>query len=107
MFIDIYVRCHAELLRNIFMKTYTITAIAVAIGLALQLAKPDKRGKKQHMRPSSEKNVSNKHSPLSDMLIPGKRTRQHSAGGAITAGHAADRKTVLKLLNEAFTTEIV
>ena len=107
MFIDIYVRCHAELLRNIFMKKYTITAIAVAIGLVLQLAKPDKNGKKQHRRPSSAKIVSNKHSPLSDMLTLGKHTRQHIVGGDVTTGHAADHKTILKLLNEAFTTEIV
>jgi len=107
MFIDMYVRCHAELLRNIFMKTYTITAIAVAIGLALQLAKPDKGGKKQHMQPSSAKTVSKIHSPLSDMLTLGKRTRQRIVGGDVTAGHAADRKTILKLLNDAFTTEII
>lgn len=95
------------LLRNIFMKKYTITTIAVAIGLALHLAESDKRGRKQHMHPSSAKNVSNKHSPLSDMLTLGKRSPRHIAGGDVTAGHAADRKTVLKLLNEAFTTEIV
>ena len=81
------------------MKTYTITAIAVAIGLALRFAKPDKGGKKQH--------ISKIHSPLSDMLTLGKRTRQRIVGGDVTAGHAADRKTILKLLNDAFTTEII
>jgi hypothetical protein len=89
------------------MKKSTVTAIAVAIGLALQLAKPDKRGKKQHMRLSSAKHVSNEHSPLSNMLTLGKRARQHIVGGGVTADHATDRKTELKLLNEAFTTEIV
>lgn len=89
------------------MQKYTITAIAVAIGLALQLVKPDKRGKKQHMRPSSAKNVSNEHSPLSNMLTLRKRAHRRIEGGAVTSGYAADRATVLRLLNEAFTTEIV
>lgn len=89
------------------MKKFTITTIAVAIGLAMRLAKPDKGGKQQHMRPSSAKNASNKHSPVSNILTLGKRARQHIVGGDVTAGHAADRKAVLKLLNEAFTTEII
>lgn len=89
------------------MKKYTITAIAVAVGLALPLARPYLSGKKQHMRSSSVANVTNKRTPLTDMLTQGKRARQHIAGGDVTAGYTADRNTVLKLLNEAFTTEIV
>lgn len=35
------------------------------------------------------------------------QARQHIEEGAVTAGYAADRTTVLKLLNEALATEIV
>lgn len=35
------------------------------------------------------------------------RARQHIEDGALTAGYAADRETVLKLLNEALATEII
>jgi hypothetical protein len=86
------------------MRKSTITAIAVAVGLALQLVKPNKTGKKKHMRSSSVKKVS--QSPLSDILTLRKRARHRIEGGAVTSGYAADRETVLRLLNEAFTTEI-
>lgn len=36
-----------------------------------------------------------------------KRAREHIDQGAITAGYSADRKTVIKLLNDALATEIV
>ena len=36
-----------------------------------------------------------------------KRARQHIDGGAVTSGYGADRKTVLKRLNDALATEIV
>ena len=36
-----------------------------------------------------------------------KRARQHIDQGAVTEGYGADRKTVVKLLNEALATEIV
>ena len=36
-----------------------------------------------------------------------KRARQHIDDGAVTAGYDADRKAVLKLLNEALATELV
>jgi bacterioferritin len=35
------------------------------------------------------------------------RARKHIAHGAVTAGYAADRKQVIKLLNEALATELV
>src|SRR5450759_3841881 len=35
------------------------------------------------------------------------RARQHIDEGAVTAGYLADRKTVLKLLNDSLATEIV
>ena len=36
-----------------------------------------------------------------------KRAREHMEKGAVTPGYAADRDTVIKLLNEALATEIV
>lgn len=36
-----------------------------------------------------------------------KNARQHVANGAVTAGYAADREAVLRLLNDALATEIV
>ena len=44
---------------------------------------------------------------LSDIQTLRKRAREHIAAGAVTPGYAADRATVLKLLNEALATEIV
>jgi len=44
---------------------------------------------------------------LTDIKTLRKRARQHIHQGAITEGYKADRKTVLKLLNEALATEIV
>lgn len=44
---------------------------------------------------------------LSDTKTLRKRARQHVASGAVTPSYAADRETVLRLLNEALATEIV
>src|SRR3990170_7380993 len=44
---------------------------------------------------------------LSDIQTLRKRAREHIAQGAVTPGYHADRKTVLKLLNEALATEII
>ena len=44
---------------------------------------------------------------FTDVRILRKQARQHVGEGAVTAGYAADRKAVLKLLNEALATEIV
>jgi bacterioferritin len=44
---------------------------------------------------------------LTDIQTLRARARQHIEEGAVTAGYAADRDTVLKLLNEALATEIV
>jgi bacterioferritin len=44
---------------------------------------------------------------LSDIQSIRKRAREHIQEGAVTSGYAADRKTVLKILNEALATEIV
>lgn len=44
---------------------------------------------------------------LTDVQTLRKHARQHIDEGAVTAGYGADRKIVLKLLNEALATEIV
>ena len=44
---------------------------------------------------------------LTDIETIRKRAREHIDHGAVTAGYSADRKTVVKLLNEALATEIV
>lgn len=44
---------------------------------------------------------------LSDIETIRQRARQHIEEGAVTPGYAADRETVLRLLNEALATEIV
>ena len=48
-----------------------------------------------------------KHETLTDVPTLRKRARQHIDDGAVTAGYDADRKPVLRLLNEALATEIV
>ena len=44
---------------------------------------------------------------LTDVTTLRRRAREHIMEGAVTPGYAADRETVLKLLNEALATEIV
>lgn len=44
---------------------------------------------------------------LTDIQTLRKRARQHIEQGAVTDGYKADRKTVIKILNEALATEIV
>ncbi len=44
---------------------------------------------------------------LSDIKELRRRARKHIEEGAVTEGYQADRKTVIKLLNEALATEIV
>ena len=44
---------------------------------------------------------------LTDIKTLRTRAREHIEQGAITAGYSADRDTVVKLLNETLTTEIV
>jgi bacterioferritin len=44
---------------------------------------------------------------LSDIQTLRKRARQHIEEGAVTPGYAADRDTVLKLMNEALATELI
>ncbi|MBM7334032.1 MAG: ferritin-like domain-containing protein [Alcanivorax sp.] len=51
--------------------------------------------------------MSEKQPFLTDIKTIRERARNHIEQGAVTAGYAADRETVLKLLNEALATEIV
>ena len=44
---------------------------------------------------------------LTDVATLRRNARKHIEEGAVTAGYAADRKTVLRLLSEALATEIV
>ena len=44
---------------------------------------------------------------LTDVQTLRKRAREHMEKGAVTPGYAADRDTVIKLLNEALATEVV
>jgi bacterioferritin len=62
---------------------------------------------KQLMEPTQLKSSSKAQPSLSDIQTLRKRARQHIEGGAVTSGYAADRTTVIKLLNEALATEIV
>lgn len=49
----------------------------------------------------------NKAPHLSDVQTLRQRARQHVENGAVTPSYAADRETVLRLLNEALATELV
>jgi bacterioferritin len=51
--------------------------------------------------------VARKKPFLTDIKTLRKRARQHIQQGAVTSGYAADRPTVIRLLNEALATEIV
>ncbi len=44
---------------------------------------------------------------LTDIKTLRERARQHIERGAVTEGYAADRETVIKILNESLATEIV
>ena len=59
------------------------------------------------MKTAVLKDVSKARPPLTDIPTLRKRARQHIEEGAVTSGYAADRETVIKLLNEALATELV
>jgi bacterioferritin len=59
------------------------------------------------MKPTVLKDVSKTRPALTDIPTLRKRARQHIEEGAVTSGYAADRATVIKLLNEALATELV
>jgi bacterioferritin len=45
--------------------------------------------------------------PLTDIPTLRKRAREHIESGAVTEGYAAERETVIRMLNEALATELV
>jgi bacterioferritin len=51
--------------------------------------------------------IMTKQAFLSDVKTLRERARQHMERGAITPGYAADRETVVRILNEALATEVV
>lgn len=59
------------------------------------------------MKSTVLKEVPSKQSPLSDIKTLRERARQHIEKGAVTSGYAADRETVIRILNEALATELV
>jgi bacterioferritin len=59
------------------------------------------------MKPTVLKDVSAKRPPLTDIKTLRVRARQHIEKGAVTSGYAADRETVIRMLNEALATELV
>lgn len=59
------------------------------------------------MKPTALKDVSQERPPLSDIKTLRARAREHIEKGAVTSGYAADRASVVKLLNEALATELV
>ncbi|HEV7220194.1 MAG TPA: ferritin-like domain-containing protein [Terriglobales bacterium] len=58
------------------------------------------------MSDTSQKN-SNKGQFISDLEAIRKRARQHIEDGAVTESYRADRKTVVRVLNDALATELV
>ncbi len=62
------------------------------------------------MLQSTSEKVSSKlndKSPLTDIKTLRARARRHIEEGAVTTGYAADRESVIRLLNEALATELV
>jgi len=59
------------------------------------------------MKQSKNKISAGNGALLSDIQTLRKRARQHIEEGAVTTGYAADRDTVIRLLNEALATELV
>src|SRR5689334_14143588 len=59
------------------------------------------------MKSTLLKEASKTRPVLSDIPTLRKRAREHTEKGAVTSGYAAERHTVIKLLNEALATELV
>ena len=55
------------------------------------------------MKSAIQKGVSKKTSALTDIKTLRARARQHIEKGAVTAGYAAERETVIKLLDRKST----
>jgi len=59
------------------------------------------------MKTTTQKDETTKRPALSDIKTLRKRARQDIEKGAVTPGYTADRKQVIKMLNEALATELV
>lgn len=59
------------------------------------------------MKPGASKIPASDEAVLTDIQTLRRRARQNIEEGAVTTGYAADRKTVIRLLNEALATELV
>ena len=59
------------------------------------------------MKPNLQKDGNEQRPPLTDIKTLRARAREPIEQGAVTAGYAAERETVTKLLNEALATELV
>jgi bacterioferritin len=59
------------------------------------------------MNKVADTRVTDKQLVLTDIQTLRKRARLHIEEGAVTTGYAADRDTVIRLLNEALATELV
>jgi bacterioferritin len=59
------------------------------------------------MKKNASKDDSKNRQSMTDIPTLRKRARQNIEEGAVTSGYAADRKAVIKLLNEALATELV
>ncbi|HET7890793.1 MAG TPA: ferritin-like domain-containing protein [Candidatus Sulfotelmatobacter sp.] len=62
---------------------------------------------KAENNPKSKDQPKDKNSFLTDISEIRRRARQHIEDGAVTDSYKGDRKTVLRVLNEALATEIV
>jgi bacterioferritin len=68
---------------------------------------PPLNSKEYRMKSSILKDEETKRPALSDIKTLRKRARQDIEKGAVTPGYSADRKHVIKMLNEALATELV
>ena len=59
------------------------------------------------MKPTPLHDTPPKHPPLSDIKSLRENARNHIEKGAVTAGYAADRESIIEALNEALATELV
>ncbi len=59
------------------------------------------------MKPGALKEVPQSRPALTDIKTLRERARQHIEKGAVTSGYAADRESVIRMLNEALATELV
>jgi bacterioferritin len=59
------------------------------------------------MKPNASHDTSKSQPSMTDISTLRKRAQKNIEEGAVTSGYAADRKAVIKMLNEALATELV